>query len=196
MSAYYYLYTAYYDEEKGEYKRIDPYFRNKEGKLVQTELVWSGSRSYFSDTWDKLNEIANDTYSKEIKGIKGLNLADFRDEETDYATSLFVVSFDTLREYTPESNRFEQVGFKMRTSDDEDIKDECGYLLTPEEYSQLDDEAKKCYEFYEFDSYFSWQYHFKYILERLRYVFGCIDDVNEYGAYKIENVYLVGLGGW
>ena len=88
MSAYYYLYTAYYDEEKGEYKRIDPYFRNKEGKLVQTELVWSGSRSYFSDTWDKLNEIANDTYSKEIKGIKGLNLADFRDEETDYGTYL------------------------------------------------------------------------------------------------------------
>ena len=107
--------------------------------------------------------------------------------------SLFVVPFERVCDITPAVNIFNNIGFKLRSSADDE--DDESYLMSPVEFSKLDDKAKRCYDYYEYDSPSSWQYHFKDITERVLFIQEQINWMHDV-YYRVKDLYLVCMGGF
>ena len=191
MSASYYIFLVGYNSKTENFVKLDPYFKNSKGEFEQNPFVYNGSRSYFSDTWEKLCEL---TEWKDISKLQGLTVSDFV-ETLDGMTenSLFVVPFERVCDITPAVNIFNNIGFKLRSSADDE--DDESYLMSPVEFSKLDDKAKRCYDYYEYDSPSSWQYHFKDITERVLFIQEQINWMHDV-YYRVKDLYLVCMGGF
>lgn len=177
MSSHYFLYTEI--KHNGKW-----YCLNKEMPRIKdntTSLActyYSGSRSYFHEAADKLEEL-ND----------GLNLDDASDVikekygkyKDDKFISKYAVDFESIKSVMPKNMKHEYHGFvkkdtifRYESNDIEEIYES----ITPEEYSKLDEKAKQAYEYYEWDDPMGWFVHFKEIIEHVNWQMYEWYDVN------------------
>lgn len=162
MSSNYYIYTEVCVE--GKWICVNNKVKDvKNNKEFISETYYNGSRSYFHETADKIEEIGNHLehaeLSDEVKGI-------FKDSEyfrafsvTPNAMSSCFPEDKTLKEFCGYVQK--ETLFLYQTGEIDDIY-EC---LSAEEYSELSDEQKNFYQFYEWNSADGWYVHFKEILE-------------------------------
>lgn len=160
MSASYYIYTEVCLNEK--WISVCPYIRNVEkDKLVMSETHYSGSRSYFSETFDKLREIGGyvdkTTVSRDISERHG--------EGWNNDNYLYVISVDyaVFKQYAPKNGEKQFHGFVSKNdifSFEHGDCDDLWEYLTAKEYKKLSSEEKKFYDYYEWDSFDSWYYNF------------------------------------
>ena len=163
MGADYYCYTEI--KRNGEWHALNgKYYNEQTGDYNIGETYWSGSRSYFSRTYDKLRDIGSiiqiSELSKEV-----LEREDWLDPKDTY-NNIVAVSLSDLRKSLPKTNRHECCGYVHKThlwnyeNDNAEIEE----WLSGEEYNELSDAEKKEYEFFEWDDPMNWPIHLRDIL--------------------------------
>lgn len=162
MSTSYYIYTEVCVD--GKWICINNKVKNvNNNKEVISETYWNGSRSYFEKTADKIEEIGSrleyEELSDEVKSVFQ-NPEYFRGfSVTPDAMSSYFPKDKTLKEFCGYVQK--EILFCYQTGEIDDIYER----LSAEEYSELSDEQKKFYQFYEWNSADGWYVHFKEILE-------------------------------
>lgn len=188
MSTSYFLYTEAYID--GRWVCIDPTFE-KERKRHLTMTYESGSRSYFGQTADKIEEIGGrlrfDELSAELQG----RYENCRDDEF---VRILSAEVDAMRSCMPSGQAHEYHGIVLKDSvfayesgDVEDLYES----ITPEEYAKLDEMSKRLYQYYEWDNPMGWFVHFKEILEHVHWQFH--DWQSVYGDETINKCRIVAL---
>ena len=195
MSTYYEIHT---EVKVGEvWHCVDPLVLHVKTQYHEQEYILgstyeNGSRSFFGRSADKLQELSErftfDDLSEELK-------ADFMkwrippeeipDEVMRYS---YCIPLDQVRKAVSKINgkanhaivpKDQIVAFE--TGDADGIYDH----ISPKEYSKLDEEAKKVYQYYEWDDWMQWECHFKKILESADWHIGeflnanCIESIKE-----------------
>lgn len=160
MSASYYIYAEILID--GDWKSICPYVKNlKKDKLSMVETYYSGSRSYFSETFDKLRELGiNADKSTISKEISSRHEESWQDDNYPY---VFAVDYDTLKKYAPRNNEKEMHGYVSKNDIFEYEKgdlDEIWNYLNGEEFRNLSSEEKKYYQYFEWNSADGWYRYF------------------------------------
>lgn len=178
MGADYYVYTEVKRKDNTWHALNGMYYNESTNSLVLSETYHSGSRTYFSRTYNKLRDIG--TYLK-ISELSPEVLAkeDWLDpaSDDDYVVS---VSLNDLRNAIPKTSRHQCCGYVHKTQlwsyemTGEDIDD----YLSAEEYDCLSDAKKKEYEFYEWDDPMDWYIHLKEILAIINFQVAQYSDVN------------------
>lgn len=173
MSTYYTLYLE--AKINGEWKCLNheiPYLddRTHESPTYLSETYWSGSRSYFQATADKLLELGyRGNYEELSEQIRSWYKYDDDDDDNDMRFfNCIITPLDIMRNIMPKGFLKECHGivhkntiFAYETGDIEDIY-EC---LSSEEYAKLTCEEKRLYQYYEWNSPDGWYGNFKNILE-------------------------------
>jgi len=195
MSTYYEIHT---EVKFGEvWHCVDPLVLHVKTQYHEQEYILgstyeNGSRSFFGRSADKLQELSErfsfDDLSEELK-------ADFMkwrippeeipDEVMRYS---YCIPLDQVRKAVSKINgkanhaivpKDQIVAFE--TGEADGIYDH----ISPKEYSKLDEEAKKVYQYYEWDDWMQWECHFKKILESADWHIGeflnanCIESIKE-----------------
>lgn len=166
MSTSYFLYTEAFIDDK--WVCINPGF-DKEGKRRLAMTYESGSRSYFGQTADKIEEIGGklrfDDLSAELQEY-------YESCRNDEFVRILSAEVDAMRSCTPSGQAHEYHGivlknavFAYESGDVEDLYES----ITPEEYAKLDDVGKQLYQYYEWDDPMGWFVHFKEILEHVHW---------------------------
>lgn len=162
MGADYYLYTEV-KQNDGWHVLNGRYYNVSKHKLEIAETYWSGSRTYFSSTYNKLKEIGDVIKPHELSP-EVLEKEDWlTEEDSGYIVS---VSIHDLRKAIPKTSRHQCCGYVHKNNlwnhevNGEDIDD---YLMA-EDYNELSDAEKREYEFYEWDDPTDWYIHLKEIL--------------------------------
>ena len=188
MSTYYEIHT---EVKIGEvWHCVDPLVLHVKTQYHEQEYILgstyeNGSRSFFGRSADKLQELSErfsfDDLSEELK-------ADFMkwrippeeipDEVMRYS---YCIPLDQVRKAVSKINgkanhaivpKDQIVAFE--TGDADGIYDP----ISPKEYSKLDEEAKKVYQYYEWDDPMEWECHFREILKRINRNISAFADVN------------------
>lgn len=178
MSNTYLIYTEMFID--GEWRCIDgsrmhkSYGRDEE-KMTLFCTYENGSRSYFGSTYEELKTIGTRTnftkLSKEIQAEHPklkywINWAgDSTEEEASYIT----VSYEDFKAHVPNRYSRHAIIHKDRIADYE--SGEVDELWEDDEidYSNLSDLQKQCYQYYEWDDRWSWQYWFKKLKDMVDY---------------------------
>lgn len=167
MSTYYFIYTEINCNNKwfcinNKIKKID----KNEFKLSYT--YWSGSRSYFSETYEKLETIGKpiekQKLSEELKEIYGT-------KQEQYEELPIVVDFKNIKECIPAERINEYHGYVDKNHisnyklNDEEIYD----WIDIEEYRKLNFKEKLMYDYFEWDGDYGWFKYFKEIIEHVKW---------------------------
>lgn len=160
MSASYYIYTEMLIN--GKWESVCPYAKNiKRDKLSMIETYYSGSRSYFNETFEKLREIGinadKNTVSEEISSRHSESW------NNDNYPYVFVVDYDVFKKYTPKNNEKEMHGYVSKNdvfNYEKGELDEIWNYLNINEYRELTPEEKEYYRYYEWNSFSGWYYFF------------------------------------
>ena len=160
MSASYYIYAETLID--GFWRCICPYVKNlKKDKLSMIETYYSGSRSYFSETFDKLRELGVNADKTTIsKEISSRHEESWQDDNYPY---VFAVDYDVLKKYAPKNNEKEMHGYVSKNDIFEYEKgdlDEIWNYLNGEEFRSLSSEEKKYYQYFEWNSADGWYRYF------------------------------------
>ena len=188
MSTSYFLYTEAFIDDK--WVCINPGF-DKEGKRRLAMTYESGSRSYFGQTADKIEEIGGRLRFDDLSAELQARYENCRDDEFIRILSAEV---DTMRSCMPSGQAHEYHGivlkdavFAYESGDVEDLYES----ITPEEYAKLDEVGKQLYQYYEWDDPMGWFVHFK---EILKHVYWQIHDWQSvYGDEAINKCRVVAL---
>ena len=150
-----------------------PYGKDKEGLTLFTTYE-NGSRSSFGEAYEKLCEIGHEVkfsnLSKEVrKAHPGLKyLYDFCNNDEKKEESCYpVVELATFNAHVPKGYANHGIIHK-----DYIEQFECGDrdVLWEDEsvdFGKLSDLEKQVYQYYEWDEYNNWQYHFKHLKNRI-----------------------------
>ncbi len=148
MSTSYFLYTEAFIDDK--WVCINPGF-DKEGKRRLAMTYESGSRSYFGQTADKIEEIGGRLRFDDLSAELQARYENCRDDEFIRILSAEV---DAMRGCLPSGQAHEYHGivlkdavFAYESGDAEDLYES----ITPEEYAKLDEVGKQLYQYYEWD---------------------------------------------
>ena len=151
-----------YDYKK--YEVLDEY------EYEQEVTYWNGSRSYFSATYEKLQEIGEPIrYSELSEELKTLYKNSCEAEENDEMLWCRPVAIDYDRlinyikddEYDSHGLVHKDVLFGYRNGDIEEI-----YPLDHEEVKELTPDEMKSYEYHEWDSWYGWSWGIKEVKRR------------------------------
>ena len=188
MSTSYFLYTEAFIDDK--WVCINPGF-DKEGKRRLAMTYESGSRSYFGQTADKIEEIGGRLRFDDLSAELQARYENCRDDEFIRILSAEV---DAMRSCMPSGQAHEYHGIVLKDSvfayesgDVEDLYES----ITPEEYAKLDDVGKQLYQYYEWDDPMGWFVHFKEILEHVQWQIH--DWQSVYGDEAINKCRVVAL---
>ena len=161
MGADYYIYTEI--KRNGEWHSLNgKHYKERTGTYEITPTYTNGSRSYFSNTYNKLRDIGNIVNRPELS-TETLAAEDWFSDDSDRA---IVVSLTELRNAMPKNNRHEHCGYVYKEdiynyeNENEEIYD----WLSPDAYMTLSEDVKKAYEFYEWNDPAGWVVHFKEII--------------------------------
>lgn len=164
MSTSYFLYTEAYINNK--WVCINPAFE-KEGQRRLAMTYESGSRSYFGQAADKIEEIGGRLRFDDLSAEVQARYENCRDDEFIRILSAEV---DAMRSCMPSGQTHEHheivlkdAVFAYESGDIEDLYES----ITPEEYEKLDDVGKQLYQYYGWDDPMGWVVHFKEILEHI-----------------------------
>lgn len=188
MSTYYYLYTEIKINNKwhcinNKIQDID------KGKYELSTTYYSGSYSYFRETYDKLESIGNpidkNELSEELK-------EKFGTEKLQYETLPLAVSWENIKACIPPGRTNEYHGYVHKDiissyliKEQEDIYD----CISIEEYKKLDSEEQLLYDYFEWDDSQGWFKYFKMIIEHVRWQLFEWEDVNF--LKEIDNVRII-----
>ena len=166
MSTSYFLYTEAFIDDK--WVCINPSFE-KEGKRYLAMTYESGSRSYFSQTADKIEEIGVRLRFEDLSAeLQGRYKSCWNDE----LVRILSAEVDTMRGCIPSGQAHEYHGIVLKDSvfayESGDIED-LYKSITPEEYAKLDDIGKQLYQYYEWDDPMGCFVHFKDILQHVHW---------------------------
>lgn len=164
MSTSYFLYTEAFID--GKWVCINPGF-DKEGKRRLAMTYESGSRSYFGQTADKIEEVGETLRFEDLSAELQARYETCRDDEF---VRILSAEVDAMRSCMPLGQAHEYHGivlkdavFSYESGDVEDLYES----ITPEEYAKLDEVGKQLYQYYEWDDPMGWFVHFKEILEHV-----------------------------
>ena len=148
-----------------------------------TQTYWNGSRSYFSETF---NKIKNEGYSVKYEDISDTLKKYYTEDRADiYA---FAIPVNTMKKCVGNGKETECSGFVT----EEAIFDykHNGYEivdhLTTQEYLELPEEARKLYKAFNWNNPFGWYEHFKDILAHNEFVEYAFFDTNSFIPEKTE----------
>lgn len=188
MSTSYFLYTEAYIEEK--WVCINPSFE-RDGKRRLAMTYESGSRSYFGQTADKIEEIGGRLRFDDLSAELQVRYENCRDNEFIRILSAEV---DFMRGCLPSGKAREHHGivlkdavFAYESGDTEELYES----ITPEEYAKLDEVGKQLYQYYEWDDPMGWFVHFKEILKHVHWQIH--DWQSVYGDESISKCRVVAL---
>lgn len=166
MSTSYFLYTEAYIDNK--WVCINPSFE-RDGKRRLAMTYESGSRSYFGQTADKIEEIGGRLLFDDLSAELQARYENCRDEEF---VRILSAEADTMRGCIPSGQAHERHGivlkdsvFAYKSGDIEELYES----ITPEEYAKLDEVGKQLYQYYEWDDPMGWFVHFKEILQHVHW---------------------------
>lgn len=194
MSTYYEIHTE--AKIDGVWHCVDPLVLHIKTQYREQEYILSstyenGSRTYFGRSADKLQELSErfsfDDLSEELK-------ADFMKwkippEEIpgEVTRCSYCISLDQMRRAVTKINGkanhaivHKDLIAAFESGETDGIYD----ILSPKEYSKLDEEAKKVYQYYEWDDWMQWECHFKEILQRADWNIGEFLEVNNLHSAK------------
>lgn len=177
MSAEYSLYTEI--EINGTWYAMNGQVldtRTMNHKLSET--FYSSSRSYFSQTLNKIKGIGYRLHIDELSEcVREANPWIGNDD----SIPIYGCSLSAMRKYVPNPDEHECHGF---VTNDEIFAVEHGELeepmeaLSASEYHDLDDEEKKAYSYYEWDTSDGWYATFREILEHVKWQLYEWEDIN------------------
>lgn len=161
MGADYYVYTEIKRDNKW-YALNGKYYNEHTNTYEIGPTYTNGSRTYFSNTHNKLKEDGYVITSSELSDDV-LAAEDWFADDSDRAVA---ISLSDMRNALPKSNRHEYCGYvyKQDIYDYENKGDDIYEWLPPEEYMALPEDVKKAYEFYEWSDPAGWFVHYKDIL--------------------------------
>ncbi|MBR2883725.1 MAG: hypothetical protein IKB93_02935 [Clostridia bacterium] len=194
MSTSYYMYTEVNIDGKWTCinNRIIDVERNEE---LMSETYYSGSRSYFGETADKIRDIGTllkyDDLSDDVKSI----FPSYK-ENPEYFRG-FAVYDNEMEACFPEDRMLKEfrgyvkkdILFSFQTGELDDIYE----YLSADEYLALPDEKKSFYQFYEWNSESGWYKYFLEILEHFywqKYEWGLVNFRTE-NKYKFRLVLII-----
>lgn len=185
MATYYYLYTEI--KVDGKWYCINNKLKNiDKEKYGLSTTYWSGSYSYFGETYDKLEAIG--------KSINKIELSDelkekYGTEKEQYETFPLTVDWEYIKGCIPSEKLYEYHGYvhkntvaSYRLGEQDDIYD----CIDIDEYKKLSFEEQKLYKYFEWDDSQGWFKYFKEIIEHVSWqlyewkdvnMFKTIDDV-------------------
>lgn len=188
MSTSYFLYTEAYIDNK--WVCINPGF-DKEGKRRLAMTYESGSRSYFGQTADKIEEIGERLRFEDLSAELQARYETCRDDEF---VRILSAEVNIMRGCLPPGQAHEHHGIVLKDSvfayESDDVED-LYESITPEEYAKLDDVGKQFYQYYEWDDPMGWFVHFKEILEHVHWQIH--DWQSVYGDEAINKCRVVAL---
>ncbi len=166
MSTSYYLYTEAYVGDK--WICINPGF-DKDGKRRIATTYENGSRTYFGQTADKIEEIGGVLRFDEMSAELQLLFEDCRDSRD---VRILTANVNSMRVCMRSGQTHEHHGivlkdsvFEYESGDIEDLYES----ISAEEYAQLDEVSKQLYQYYEWDDPMGWFVYFKEILEHVHW---------------------------
>ena len=188
MSTYYSIHTEV--RIGGAWHCVDPLVLHLKTDHSDQEYALAptyenGSRSYFGRTADKLENMSGrfcfDDLSEELKDyyMKWRLAPEEIPEEVTQCSRC--VSVESIREAVQSlrgksrhalAHKDSIVAFESGEADD--IYNE----IDPEDYSKLDDEAKKVYQYYEWDDPMEWECHFREILKCVNWNIAAFSNLN------------------
>lgn len=188
MSTSYFLYTEAYID--GRWVCINPTFE-KEGKRCLAMTYESGSRSYFGQTADKIEEIGGRLRFEDLSAKLQVHYENCWD---DKFVRILSADVDAMRNCLPSGQAHEYHGIVLKDSvfayESGDIED-LYEAITPEEYAKLDDVSKQLYQYYEWDDPMGWFVHFKDILQHVHWQIH--DWQNVYGNKAVNKCRVVAM---
>ena len=177
MGADYYIYTEVKRKDSIWHALNGQYYNESSAADEIAETYWNGSRTYFSQTYNKLKEIGTVIKPSELSA-EVLAKEDWLDEsDGDYVVS---VSLHNLRNALPKTTRRQCCGYVHKSdlweyeANGSEIEDS----LTADEYNELSDPEKKEYEFFEWDDPMGWYVHLKEIISIVDFQIGEYMRVN------------------
>lgn len=166
MSTSYYMYAA--QERDKKLVCINPVFMNGD-KTTLTRTFESWSRSYFSETADKLQELG---WNMNFEDLPEILQKEFPSHGSEHLP-IYKIAVDDIRKCIPKDQQHEFHGivskdriFAYESGDIEEIYEED---MSLKEFSKLDPMVKQKYQYYEWDSPFGWFRNFKDIIEHLNW---------------------------
>ena len=176
MGTWYDIYTI--ADIKGKKRCLDCYVMDiKKNELHLYPTYSNGSRSYFGEAFEKLEEIGRFIFVNEIPE-EILKIYTHITEDEQYYYKPFVVNLSTLSSNIPDRYEHTVIAHK-----DDIFKYEYDGMewiegISPAEYSQLDETAKKLYEIYQYDDDMGWLKYFKILREKANGVINRFCDEN------------------
>ena len=177
MSTNYIIYTEVKHKDKW-YCINNKIINVKENKAQLSTTYWSGSRSYFGETYNKLESIGKSINKKELS----YELKEIHGEETDANEILpIAVDYEKMKNCVPADKFFENYGYvnkniiaRYKLGDIDDIYD----WIDIYEYEKLDSKEKQMYEYFEWDNSEGWLVYFKEIIEHVKWQIMEWEDIN------------------
>lgn len=205
MGADYYFYTeALIDDFKGETKwfSIDPLLTHVDKGVVKylpVETYWDGSRSYFSNTWNKLLTIMSPIPLSSLSDFQSYvdvmsEYIEQEDIENMDTPLLYSFYYDDLKDIVPNDNQYTRgmyIPKYLKYLYDEGDIEELMYrseeeALTPKEYAQCaskNESIRDVFVYVEFDEPSSWQAGIKNLNKHIR---NRIEDFESCNYWKYD----------
>ena len=188
MSTYYNIHTEV--RADGVWHCVDPLIlhlktdrREQQYELVPT--CENGSRSYFGQAADKLESLADrfcfDDLSEELKAY--FMKWQLPPEKIPNAVSgcAYNIPVDKIRAVVQSVKGKTRHGLAHKDSViafESGEADDVYNLIDPEDYSKLDEEAKKVYQYYEWDDPMEWVYQFRRLMKCIDWNLAAFEDIN------------------
>lgn len=170
MSTHYFMYTEV--KVDGKWVCVNNKLKNADkGTERISDTYYSGSRSYFRETADKIEEIGRPIRHNELSA-ELQEIFSCTEDSLQYWRA-FAVDPEKMYACFPRDSALKEccgyvqknVLFAYQTGDIDDIYE----YLSADEYLALPEEKRKCYSYYEWNSSFGWFKHFKEILEHFHW---------------------------
>lgn len=175
MGNTYLVYTEIRHHDK--WQCIDPYLPklNKRTGQMDMQLLTTyenGSRSCFSNTYDKVRELGitrPDDLSDTLKEKFPIHHEEDPSWQQYYREGCFAVSLRTLKDALPPTGIYQYHGVyhkDMIYAFEHGETDELYEPVDHEEYKEMPEELRKCYQYYEWNDAYDWPHYFRIIIER------------------------------
>ena len=177
-----------------DYKKPDKY--DGSYQYQHNETYWNGSRSYFGQTFDRLEQIGHlvkfSEMSDEVQQHWQRALMDELNNEQYQCCTAVQVDFDTFKNsFNPKAFELhglihKDIWFAYQNGDIEDI-----YNVEHQEFKSLTKGERQCYEYHEWDDSMGWNTYFKVLLEKISQRIADFEDINGFWGDKMLQYRLI-----